>query len=112
METALRYAFIFLLLCSVLHCIRGEILSGGPNEDFDFDGLPGLTTDLKFFLDAGRDFCLFFPMYKDSELYVTFQVSIYERASYSVIIRTRILYYACEYAHVSTYHMRVKTQYH
>ena len=47
------------------------------NEEFDFDGLPGVTYEMKFEVQAGHDMCFHQKIRKDARIFISYEVYIY-----------------------------------
>lgn len=65
---------LFILL-SVAGLGDGESVLGVENDDFDFDGLPGVQHELRFEVGAGEMECFYQNMPKLAQVYFSFEVS-------------------------------------
>ncbi|KAK7481417.1 hypothetical protein BaRGS_00027373 [Batillaria attramentaria] len=67
-----------VLLACLLACkfvlLGGETVLGEVNEDFDFDGLPGVQHEFKVEIGAGREECFFQPVANGAKVHVSFEV--------------------------------------
>lgn len=64
-----------LLLSSNFVLLGGEKVLGEENEDFDFDGLPGVQHEFKVEIPAGKEDCFFQRAAIGAKLHVSFEVS-------------------------------------
>ncbi|XP_064611881.1 transmembrane emp24 domain-containing protein 5-like [Liolophura sinensis] len=63
-----------LVLLSLAGSGDGENVLGVQNDDFDFDGLPGVQHDLRFEVGAGEMECFYQNMPKLAQVYFSFEV--------------------------------------
>lgn len=67
-----------LLVASLLACkfvlLYGETVLGEKNDDFDFDGLPGVQHEFKVEVGAGREECFFQRAAQGAKIHVSFEV--------------------------------------
>ena len=52
-----------------------EVMFGETNDDFDFDGLPGVQHEFKIEVPPGREECFYQNIKLGAQLHVSFQVS-------------------------------------
>ncbi|GFR69311.1 transmembrane emp24 domain-containing protein 5-like [Elysia marginata] len=62
------------VLLALTTSVAGEIVLGEENEDFDFDGLPGVQHDFKVFVHAGMEECFFQRLVQGAQLHTRFEV--------------------------------------
>ena len=70
-------ALIFLAILSV-PISNSETILGERNDDFDFDGLPGVSQEFKVDVRAGEEACFFQPLKEGVSFHFAFQVSLYK----------------------------------
>lgn len=68
--------FCLVALCVVLkfRVLSGERVLGEVNEDFDFDGLPGVLHEFKVDIPGGKEDCFFQRAVQGAKFYVSFEV--------------------------------------
>lgn len=68
------FHLLVIFVLPSLSTVGAEVILGEENEDFDFDGMPGIARDFKFQLDAGRDFCLYMKLEPGMLIMISYQV--------------------------------------
>ncbi|PVD37024.1 hypothetical protein C0Q70_04017 [Pomacea canaliculata] len=76
-----------LLLSSNFVLLGGEKVLGEENEDFDFDGLPGVQHEFKVEIPAGKEDCFFQRAAIGAKLHVSFEVLRGGDRNVDVIVR-------------------------
>ena len=64
-----------LILFVLNNAVNAEQILDKQNEDFDFDGLPGVSYEFKIEVQSGKDQCFHQKIAKGAKLYVSFEVS-------------------------------------
>lgn len=75
MERIIYYSFnIFIFLTFKSAILDAEKILNSDNEDFDFDGLPGVTYEFKIEVLSGKEQCFFQRIAEGASLHVSFEV--------------------------------------
>ncbi|VDH99187.1 Hypothetical predicted protein [Mytilus galloprovincialis] len=62
------------LILMIFNCLNGEQVLDKQNEDFDFDGLPGVTYEFKIEVYSGREQCFYQKIANGATLHLSFEV--------------------------------------
>ncbi|XP_076086056.1 transmembrane emp24 domain-containing protein A-like [Mytilus galloprovincialis] len=62
------------LILMIFHCLNAEQVLDKLNEDFDFDGLPGVTYEFKIEVYSGREQCFYQKIANEATLHLSFEV--------------------------------------
>lgn len=65
----------FITLLTFINVLKSEQILDKQNEDFDFDGLPGVSYEFKVEVNAGDEQCFHQKIAQGARLYVSFEVS-------------------------------------
>ena len=65
---------LFLRFC----VLNGENVLGEENDDFDFDGLPGVQHEFKVDIPGGAEECFFQKAARGAKFYVSFEVCMHK----------------------------------
>lgn len=65
----------FITLLTFFNVLKSEQILDKQNDDFDFDGLPGVSYEFKVEVNAGDEQCFYQKIAQGARLYVSFEVS-------------------------------------
>lgn len=75
MDTLIQLFLIALGLILLARPSLPETILGEYNDEFDFDGLPGVQHEFKVDIAPGREECFYQMVKRNAQLHVSFQVS-------------------------------------
>ena len=94
---------LFLLLTLVQPSLPESIL-GEYDDEFDFDGLPGVQHEFKVSISPGREECFYQMIKRNAQLHVSFQVGLGWRPIYIYLpIYLPIYLFICQLINLSIY---------
>jgi hypothetical protein len=74
-QSAVGYCLAAICFVLRFRVLSGERVLGQDNEDFDFDGLPGVLHEFKVDIPGGKEDCFFQKAVQGAKFYVSFEVS-------------------------------------
>ena len=74
MDPYMYISWMLLSITTLLKLTSQERILGEQNEDFDFDGLPGVQHEFKVEIPPGREECFYQQIKKSAQLHISFEV--------------------------------------
>ena len=72
---ASTFIYVICLFCQLGFLVTEQVLDTR-NDDFDFDGLPGVTYEFKVEVHAGHEQCFYQRVKQGARLHISYQVSV------------------------------------
>ncbi|XP_076451378.1 transmembrane emp24 domain-containing protein 6-like [Babylonia areolata] len=74
MMVVVMMMMMMMVVVTEVGVVRGEVVLGKRNEDFDFDGLPGVQHEFKVDIPGGVNDCFFQRVARGANVHVSFEV--------------------------------------